>query len=94
MLPDLALHQVRLLLDHSAAGCSTFPRCLLFKPLLLVLQDPLRGVWTPWSMAGCEAQVLPMWAPLLGIGMILQSSSGPGRPGYQPHSQTLDSGGD
>ena len=63
-------------------------------PFSLSPQDPLGGIWTPWSMAGCEAQVLPMWAPLLGIGMILQSSSGPGRPGYQTHSQTLDSGGD
>ena len=36
MLPDLPLHQVRLLLDHAAAGCSPFPPLLLFKPLLPV----------------------------------------------------------
>lgn len=36
MLPDLSLHQVRLLLDHSAATCSTFPPCLFFKLLLLI----------------------------------------------------------
>lgn len=57
MLPDLPLHQVRLLLDHAAAGCSPFPPLLLFKPLLPVPPG------FPWSAAGCGSRVLPVWAP-------------------------------
>lgn len=64
MLPDLSLHQVRLLLEHSAAGCKHLPPSA---SSLNPFSFPPGSLWEdldPWSMAGCKAQVLPMWAPL------------------------------